>query len=146
MIINGNECYDANSIANGLFFSLPPQVSLNTDDIFMDYTMARILNQYTENVTYPSGVGRKLGHKALLALCTCYFGLENKERSVFGLGLRRYGSTLENVRLAVADPSRYNFGDLLESIVLLSLIEVGVLLECCYMMVTHNDLFFFFFS
>ena len=108
---------------------------VNRDDLFVNYAVARVISQYGKDLVFPNGVRRALGYEALLSLSTCYFGLENRERPVFELGLKRYGNTLKHVRDVLREPSQHDFVDLLESISLLCMVEVGA-----------TFFFFFFFS
>lgn len=123
--INRVHNYDLTSVGNALLNNV---LRPRADDIFVNYTAGRVMWQFVKGLAssdYAYAGSKILGQKAFLALSTGYFGLEYGDRSVFTLGLRRYGHTLENVRNAMSEPSRYEFADLLKSVVLLGLFEVG---------------------
>ena len=122
--INRVHDYDLTSIGYALLTNV---LRLHADDIFVNYTIVRVIKQFVRNIASPENANSResLGYKTFLALSTGYFGLEHGDPSVFTLGLRRYGHALENVRGALSEPSRYEFVDLLRSVVLLALFEVG---------------------
>ncbi|KAK9369815.1 hypothetical protein V1509DRAFT_638497 [Lipomyces kononenkoae] len=99
-------------------------IPLFSDDIFVEYTRARLL-QSTDfhNIILPSTVDRTLVQRAFLALATTFFGVEHKEKQLVSQGFHRYGDALKHVRQALSGPACYVSFDLLESIVVMSLFE-----------------------
>lgn len=101
------------------------QISLPSDDIFVQYTRSRLLRGI--DVTDPvvsSTAERVLVEKSFLALATTFFGLDHHEKSVISRGFRRYGNALGFVHQALGDQSQYRSFDLLESIIIMALFEV----------------------
>ena len=101
------------------------QISLPSDDVFVQYTQSRLLGGLdTTAIVISSRSDRSLVQKAFLALATTFFGLDHREKNLISQGFRRYGNALRSVHQALGDQSRYRSLDLLESISVMALFEV----------------------
>ncbi|EED14757.1 conserved hypothetical protein [Talaromyces stipitatus ATCC 10500] len=104
--------------------SIEPRISLNYNDVFMEYTRSKLFRGLdSEDLVLPPNLDQGLVSKAFLALCTTFFGVEHKEQQLISRGFHQYGHALERVHGALGDPSRRASFDLLKSIAVMSLFE-----------------------
>ena len=77
------------------------------DLIYLSYTQAHLLRggNYlgSTNIGDPSGPGASLTKSSILSLSTVFFGVQHHQEKTRKSGMQRYGATLKDLNLALAD-------------------------------------------
>lgn len=100
-------------------------ISIPHDDIFVNYTRARLLNGPDAEDIWTTDMSRDLRDGAFVTLATTFFGAEHSDGALIQRGLKRYSYMLEKINGALADRSQCQSFDLLEGVVIMALFEVG---------------------
>lgn len=111
------------STGKTLIFNMKPE----EDCVFMAYTRNHILHGQEPDHPNFSAPDMSLTEKCLLALSTTYFGEEHGHSALVHRGLRRYSDALSELNSALSDPNQCRTNDVLESVIVMSLFEVGFL-------------------
>lgn len=90
----------------------------------MAYTQHNLLRGQEQVSLYFRTPEKQLAGKCLDALCTTYFGAEQGHSDLVRRGLHRYSYALSELNGALSDPDRCGTHDVLESIVIMSVLEV----------------------
>jgi hypothetical protein len=120
------------------------QVLPSEDDVFTSYPFMKLMHGQ-ERASVSPGVSRgQVSEKCFLALSTAFFGAEHKQATLVRLGFHRYGAALVEVKSALGDSMQCHSYDLLESVVIMALIEVsrasiGQCLEIKYQVFVLNN-------
>ena len=104
-----------------------PWLSVLQDDIFISYTLTRLLGSPDQEAVNVTGAGRSLTEVCFLALSTTYFGVEHGERSVVQRGLQQYSHALKLLNQALGNASRHSASDVLDAVTVVTLYEVSLL-------------------
>lgn len=91
------------------------------DDIFAAFTRSKLLPHDDQSIITSGAIALE----SFLALSTTYFGLKQKEKKVMQFGLGRYSRALATVQRALGDTNASQSFDVLESVMIMTLIEVG---------------------
>jgi len=93
------------------------------DDIFTAFTRMHFLPE-NPHIVVPAHVNRTLASQCFLALSYTYFGLKHQDREITRHGLHRYSHALTSLNSALPKKYAAHSFDVLESIMLMALIEV----------------------
>jgi hypothetical protein len=94
------------------------------NDVYVNYTHARLLKGNESLDPASNLVDRKLADQCFLALATSYFGYDHREKRIVERGMQRYGMALNELHSALADSKRCASYDVLESVILMAFFEV----------------------
>lgn len=101
-------------------FTIGMSLSMTQDDVFIAFTRSQFLPG-DDSFLVASGA---ITSQCLLALATTYSGIELGQKAVLQQGLKRYGGALDAVHRALEIDHMSPLFDVLEAVMLMSLIEV----------------------
>lgn len=95
-------------------------LTLHQDEIFIAFTNSQLLPAQDDLGIGPGPITAE----SFLALAATYFGIKRQDKGILQYGFKRYTNSLAVVHSALMDPYSVRSFDLLESVMIMALIEV----------------------